>query len=151
MNTDCDICVKNDGISTSLLSTDYWYVILSPNQGYLGRAYVTLRDHKGSLSELSDPEWKDFAGIVRRLERAYKKGLGATLTNWTSLMNNAYKTKPNVPHVHWHSLPRYEQAVTINNVTFDDSQFGHHYDRDQRQTVDESTFQEILEKIKINL
>ena len=151
MNPECYICVMNHGITANLLTTDYWHVILSPNQGYLGRAYVTLRDHKGTLGELSAAEWQDFAGIVKRLETAHKQGLGATLTNWTCLMNNVHQAQPSLPHVHWHALPRYEQPVTINGVIFTDPKFGHHYDRDQRRTVDEITFQEILGKLRLNL
>jgi diadenosine tetraphosphate (Ap4A) HIT family hydrolase len=150
MTFNCGICtiVQQEA---NLLTTEYWKVNLAPDQGYLGRTYVVLRDHKRSLSELSDAEWKDYAEIVGRLEKAYKKSLRATLFNWSCLMNNAYQTEPYLPHVHWHFRPRYKQPVAINGITFEDPQFGHHYDRDQRRTVDDETFRAILEKIKTHL
>lgn len=151
MNNDCHICISNKDLEANLLSTDYWYVILSPDQGYLGRAYVTLRDHKGTLGDLSDAEWQDYASIVKRMENACMVGLGATLSNWTCLMNNAYQEKPSFPHVHWHFRPRYEKPVTLNGIEFKDPDFGFHYDRDQKQTVDEATFQMITDRIKANL
>jgi diadenosine tetraphosphate (Ap4A) HIT family hydrolase len=151
MNDNCHICVGNKDLEANLLTTDYWHVILSPDQGYLGRAYVTLRDHKGTLGDLTDAEWQDYVSIVRRLENACKVGLGATLSNWTCLMNNAYQQKPNLPHVHWHFRPRYAEPVIINGVTFGDPDYGFHYDREQKQSVDDETFQIIIVKIKANL
>lgn len=76
MTSDCGICTIVQQ-QANLLSTEHWKVNLAPDQGYLGRTYVALHDHKGSLSELSDAEWKDYGEIVRRLEHAYKQGLGA--------------------------------------------------------------------------
>lgn len=151
MNNNCHLCVNNIDLDANILSTNYWHVILSPDQGYLGRSYVTLRDHKASLSDLSDEEWDDYRAIVRRLEKACKKGLGATLSNWTCLMNNAYQEKPSYPHVHWHFRPRYESDVTVNGTAFKDPDFGFHYNREQKQTVDQETYEAIIDKIKDNL
>lgn len=151
MIDNCHICISNKDLEANLLNTDYWHVILSPDQGYLGRAYVTLRDHKEALSELSEADWRDYANIVKRLENAYKVGLRTTLSNWTCLMNNAYQEKPSFPHVHWHFRPRYEEAVTLNGITFKDPDFGFHYDRDQKQSVDNATFQIIIERVKATL
>ncbi len=53
MIDNCHICISNKDLEANLLSTDYWHVILLPDQGYLGRAYVALRDHKVTLSDLS--------------------------------------------------------------------------------------------------
>lgn len=128
--------------------TDHWLVILTPDQGYLGRCYVTLRDHKVNLSELSQIEWGEYADIVNRIELACKKALGATLFNWSCLLNNAYQVKPYLPHVHWHFRPRYDSVKTIRDHTFQDPAFGFHYDRNQRQQVDQSLYDEISTKIK---
>jgi len=151
MNDNCHTCVTNKNLQANLLSTDYWHVILSPDQGYLGRAYVTLRDHKDTLGDLTDAEWQDYTHIVKRLENTCKVGFGATMSNWTCLMNNAYKQKPSLPHVHWHFRPRYEEPVILNDITFKDPDFAHHYNRDQRQSVDDETFQMIIDRIKVNL
>jgi diadenosine tetraphosphate (Ap4A) HIT family hydrolase len=71
--------------------------MLAPDQGYLGRSYVTLRDHKGHLAALSWQEWGEYANIVLRLERACVKALNATLFNWSCLLNNAYQKTPHTP------------------------------------------------------
>ena len=151
MSNDCHVCIDNKNLKANLLSTDYWHVILSPDQGYLGRAYVTLRDHKGTLNEITDEEWIDYKSIVKRLENACKIGLGATLSNWSCLMNHAFQEKPSLPHVHWHFRPRYENEVIVNGVAFKDPKFGFHYDPKQKQFVDAETFQAIIQKIQSKL
>ena len=151
MNKNCVICKHLDEPSRNILTTDHWVVALASDQGYLGRCYVTLRQHKGDLSSLTSQEWAEFGAIAKQLEQACQKALGAAPFNWACMMNNAYQVKPAEPHVHWHFRPRYEESVEINGLTFTDPQFGHHYDRDQRQKVDSKTFQTILGKIKTSL
>lgn len=54
----CEICplVKNQKVTDVevLLQTRKWNVVLDKNQDYLGKAFVTLREHKAALS---DPKW----------------------------------------------------------------------------------------------
>lgn len=151
MNKNCDICEHLDDQSGNIINTDHWSVALAPDQGYLGRCYVTLREHKDSLSSLSDEEWADFARITRQLEDGCKEAFGATPFNWSCLMNNAFQVKPSLPHVHWHFRPRYEHPAQLNGVTFVDPQFGFHYDREQRRKVDDETYHMILNKIKSSI
>ena len=151
MNQQCNSCLYLKNPDGNILVSDYWVVALAPNQGYLGRCYVTLKQHKGDLSSLSDKEWLDFADTSRRMEKALKSAFNATPFNWSCLMNNAYQHEPPQPHVHWHLLPRYEKSVKLNGLEFTDPQFGHHYDRDQRRSVDDATYRVIAQKVKTKL
>jgi diadenosine tetraphosphate (Ap4A) HIT family hydrolase len=151
MNSNCDICQNPPDKGTILLDTKFWTVVLAPDQGYPGRTYVTLKHHKENLSQLSKAEWDEYASLVKRLETACKQALGATLFNWSCLMNNAYQLSPPNPHVHWHFRPRYEKELTIRDVTFTDKSFGYHYDRKQKQYVDTETFSDIFERIAAHL
>lgn len=146
----CTIC-KALQFPANLLTTDYWVVILANDQGYLGRCFVTLREHKAALSDLSHAEWEDFALIVKRLEQACHEVFGAEPFNWAAMMNNAYQTDPVDPHVHWHFRPRYKHPVEILGHTFSDPEFGNHYDRDQRDHVDTEVFEEIIRLLKLAL
>src|SRR4051812_15569829 len=77
MNPDCEICdFLQKPLKHQLLTPKYWTAGVLNDQPYLGRAIVSLRTHKGSLSELSDEEWTEFHDIVRKLEPAYQKALG---------------------------------------------------------------------------
>jgi len=63
MGPDCQVCTLLQNPQHQLLTTKFWTVGISNNQVFLGRAYVTLRTHKGSLSGLSHDEWKRVPGV----------------------------------------------------------------------------------------
>lgn len=134
-----------------ILNTQYWQVIIAPDQGYLGRCYVTLKEHKGDLAELTREEWLDYAEIVKKLETAVRSAFGAIVFNWGCLMNNAFQVSPATPHIHWHLIPRYDKTIDFDGMGFIDPLFGHHYDREQSQKVSEETLRRIQAKIKENL
>lgn len=145
---DCEVCNHLQNDTNQVAKSDWWVIALAPDQGYLGRCYVTLRDHKGSLAELSEDEWLDFGEVARRLEHSVTAAFGASPSNWACMMNNAYQETPARPHVHWHFRPRYNKPYALNDIIFDDPLYGHHYDRDQRKKVDTETFFLIREKLK---
>jgi diadenosine tetraphosphate (Ap4A) HIT family hydrolase len=85
INKKCDACefIKNPSPETQILDTEFWSVgIDGRNHAYLGRAYVTLKEHKASHSSLSREEWEDFQRLVVKLENAYKDAFGAEPLNW---------------------------------------------------------------------
>jgi len=145
-------CMFCERTSEGLIhETSYWRVVLAFEQSYLGRCLVVLKRHCGDLAELRPEEWSDFAELVKKLESALRKAFGATMFNWTCLMNNAYQHDPPNPHVHWHFRPRYDHEVKFAGVVFRDPGFGHHYDRMRVQRVSEDVKRKIIEEIKQNL
>ena len=104
-----------------------WSVFLSDEQDYIGRCILVLKRHCGSLSELTDAEWEELRELIRKVETCLKTVLGATLCNWSCLMNSFYKKTDPDPHLHIHVRPRYEKPVILNGNTYIDSEFGHHY------------------------
>lgn len=96
MDKVCDGCefLKALDPKTQFITTKYWTVGVGNNQAYFGRAYASLRTHKGSLGSLSKEEWADFEILVKRTEEAYKSLFGAEPLNWGCYMNLAYTTKP---------------------------------------------------------
>lgn len=144
---DCDICSLLP-MSDPVLETEYWVASMGPEQGYLGRAYVTLKVHKGDMAELTDDEWLDFSKVVKKLESSIKSAFNPQLFNWTCLMNNAFQHKPALPHVHWHLRPRYENTVNFDGINFVDPLFGYHYDRGQSNIVPDETLAKIVAAVK---
>lgn len=73
MNKKCDACefLKSPNPKHEILVTDSWNVGIYNDQPYLGRAYATLKTHKGKISELSSDEWQEFQEIMGKLEDAY--------------------------------------------------------------------------------
>ena len=143
----CKLCTLLPTLDP-IFETDYWKVILNLDQGYLGRCFVTLKEHKEDISELTNEEWLDFGATVKRIESAIKQAFSAEMFNWTCLMNNAYQTKPATPHIHWHLRPRYSTSVEFSDLEFTDPEFGHHYDREQRFYAEDDVLTQIKEEIK---
>lgn len=135
-----------------ILETDYWKVELNTNdQTNLGRSYVSAKRDVGSMSGLTNEEWIDFGAVVKKLESACSKAFGATMFNWTCLMNLAYKNDPPDPHVHWHFRPRYKDAVSFAGETYEDDAFGKHYERGTERKVSDEVALQIVEATKQGL
>jgi len=146
----CEVCAILP-MNTPLFETDKWMITLAEDQGYLGRCYVTLKEHKSDMSELTNEEWLEFADSVKKLEAGVRHAFGATIFNWGCLMNNAFQVTPSLPHVHWHVRPRYDKNVTFKGEEFTDPLFGHHYDRGQSKIVSSAMIKSIRQKIQENL
>lgn len=130
-----------------------WVATLSGDQLYLGRAYVICKTKRESLSELTGEEFADLHAVIKKYECLLKKTFGATLFNWTCLMNHAYREKPYTPQVHFHVRPRYENEVSVGGTVFKDPNFGDHYHLQDSVSnrVPEETFAEILSTLRLNL
>ena len=121
---DCEICpiieTHNGGEDVQVLQTEYWRAVLDADQRTLGKMFVTLLEHKESISELSDDEWRDLHEIMKRLEDSVKRAFGPSHFNWQCLMNNAVVTDEPT-HVHWHFHPRYKAPVEFDGEIFYDT------------------------------
>ena len=148
MDSNCDVCNFLKKPQHQVLTTNSWAVGIGNNQAYFGRAYVTLRSHKGSLSELSADDWQEFEDVVRKLEPAYKAAFGATPLNWGCFMNHAFRNEPASPHVHWHIFPRYKVAPVLDGITYDDPLYGNFYDDCAERLVSDEVVEKIVEKLK---
>lgn len=104
-----------------------WSVFLSDEQDYIGRCILVLKRHCGSMSEMTDDEWNELHMLTCKVETCLKTVLGATLCNWSCLMNSFYKESEPNPHLHIHVRPRYGTPVIINRNVYIDNEFAHHY------------------------
>ena len=124
----CDWCnLSEEDKHFQLCESKSWAVFLADEQDYIGRCILVLKRHCGSLSELTEEEWDELRRLVCKAEECLKAVLGATLCNWSCLMNSFYKDATPAPHLHIHVRPRYDKPVMINGNTYTDSEFGHHY------------------------
>lgn len=136
-----------------IFESKHWEVTLSGDQLYLGRAYVSCKTKRESLSELTEEEFSDLHAVIKKYESLLKNTFKATLFNWSCLMNHAYREKPYTPQVHFHVRPRYEKEVSVSGVIFNDPNFGDHYHLQDSVSnrISEETFAEILNILKSNL
>jgi len=130
----------------TFIETEYWSVSLNEkDQRYLGRSYVSLKRPCSSLSDLTELEIIDFLKVVKKFESIMKETFGATMFNWSCLMNNAYQEVNAHPQVHWHVRPRYEKPIELFGETFIDEEFGHHYNRQPEKN------RKISEEVLVNI
>ena len=143
---DCEICpiieTHNGGEDVQVLQTEYWRAVLDADQRTLGKMFVTLLEHKESISELSEDEWRDLYEIMKTLENSVKNAFDPSHFNWQCLMNNAVVADEST-HVHWHFHPRYKAPVEFDGEILYDTEL---YSPKKRTThvVDKT----VLEKIK---
>lgn len=131
-----------------IFETEYWRVILSDDQKYLGRSIIYLKRPAADLADLSQDELNDWHFMLRILESAMRQAFDARLFNWGCLMNHAYRIKPYTPLVHWHMRPRYDHSVYFSGVEFRDEEFGSHYETGPDVTISNKARQEVINEIR---
>ena len=125
-----------------------WSVFLSDEQDYIGRSILVLKRHCNSLSELTDDEWDELRILICKLEACLKDVLGATLCNWSCLMNNFYKDSSPDPHLNIHVRPRYDKPVMLDGNTYTDNEFGHHYALNKSGVIPAADKEEVFIRLK---
>lgn len=88
--------------------------------------YCIISSKKENLSELTSEEWIEIGKLEKELERVIKKIFDATMFNFACLMNNAYRDLE-IPHVHFHFVPRYDGEGFILNKKYKDRHFEYNF------------------------
>lgn len=150
---ECEICPLLVGQTAAddnvILQTERWVAVLDKNQCYLGKSFITLRQHKETLSDLDEADWMELHHVIRQLERAVKEAFGADVCNWECLMNNAVKAGQPT-HVHWHLHPRYLGGATFTGEEFPDPKWPRHLESAVHMVSDE-IFYEIMQALRSRL
>lgn len=150
---ECEICpllvgqtVADDNV---ILQTERWVAVLDRNQCYLGKSFITLRQHKETLSDLDEVDWTELHQVIRQIEWAVKAAFGADVCNWECLMNNAIKAGRST-HVHWHLYPRYLGGTRFAGEEFPDPKWPRHLESGEHR-VSEELFGKIVLAVQENL
>ena len=149
-NMPCPICSWTPANTKYRLifETEYWRIVLAPNQCLVGRCVVHLKRHAGDLLQLTQNELVEWLEVVTTLESEVRSAFDATMFNWSCYMNHSYREDSLNPHIHWWAVPRYNHPVKIADWVFDDPSFGEPYDHNRWLDVPEEIHQEIAERIK---
>ena len=132
-----------------ILQTERWVAVLDRNQCYLGKSFITLRQHKETLSDLDEVDWTELHQVIRQIEWAVKAAFGADVCNWECLMNNAVRAgRPT--HVHWHLYPRYLGGTRFAGEEFPDPKWPRHLESGEHR-VSEELFGKIVLAVQENL
>ena len=145
----CDWCnLSEEDKRFQVYESSLWSVFLSDKQDYIGRCILVLKRHCGSLSGLTDDEWEELRKLICDVETCLKTVLGATMCNWSCLMNSFYKASDPDPHLHIHVRPRYDKPVMLNGSTYIDNEFGHHYAMNKSGSIPDEDIEEVFIRLK---
>lgn len=148
--SDCEICPFLVGQTAEdenvLLQTKHWVVVLDRNQEYLGKAFVTLRQHKDTISALTNEDWLELHEVMKRIESAMKDAFSPDVFNWSCLMNNAVAAGQPT-HVHWHLHPRYLHGAEFGGEEFPDPKWPRRVEKLEKMIPDE-LFERIANTIR---
>ncbi|MHA1873090.1 MAG: HIT family protein [Candidatus Heimdallarchaeaceae archaeon] len=147
----CSWCDLDNSSNYFIYASEHFNVYLSEDQSLLGRLILVLNRHASSLSDLTSEEIQDFFSNVKIIEKALAESFGATMFNWSCLMNNSYKKQPIFPHVHWHCRPRYAHDVSFAGQVFSDPDFAHHYNNKRKLTVSSEVQHMIITSIRTSI
>ena len=95
---DCIFCREDGG--DILWQDDTLRVVLADEPDYPGFCRVIWNQHVAEFSDLADAERDRVMRTVNAVERAMRRILKPVKINLASLGNQ-------VPHVHWHVIPRF--------------------------------------------
>jgi diadenosine tetraphosphate (Ap4A) HIT family hydrolase len=95
---DCIFCREDGG--DILWKDDTLRVVLADEQDYPGFCRVIWNQHVAEFSDLADAERDRVMRAVNAVERAMRRVMNPAKINLASLGNQ-------VPHVHWHVIPRF--------------------------------------------
>ncbi|MFH1584506.1 MAG: HIT family protein [Patescibacteria group bacterium] len=95
----------------------YWKAALNPDQRYLGRFLLMLKRHTEDLLDTTPQEREEFFDILERMKSALKQLFFPDKFNYFSFGNE-------IPHLHFHIIPRYAGPREFQGVIFQDQRWG---------------------------
>ena len=159
LNKECITCTPPEHDDRIITFSEYFKVILHPDQTSIGSVIIATRRHVGRICDFKEKELKEFGEIISIFEPALESAFGAELINIYYQRNWAYRTnnpdppfkegKPN-PHVHMHVIPRYSGKISFEEEEWIDPEFGEPFIYRNRK-VNEDLKERIISKIQTQL
>lgn len=96
-----------------IFESEHWTWSLRPLQPTLGAGVLALKRYAESFSDITEEEGKDLAVIIRVIEGRLKQAYDYDKINYLMLMMVD-------PHVHFHIIPRYSEAIEFEGISLQD-------------------------------
>lgn len=100
-----------DRASHTVYEDEHTYAFLDADPVAPGHTLVIPREPVARLQALPSAVRADLLATVARLVPAVEAGVGADATTVT--LNNGPAAGQEIPHVHWHIVPRFEDDGTL--------------------------------------
>ncbi|MCG8464203.1 MAG: HIT family protein [Xanthomonadales bacterium] len=102
------------GYTTGLIyESEHWVVLLRPQQVTLGALILGAKSDALSYGELPPAAFSEMHGVIHNLEACLARAFQYKKMNYLMLMMVD-------PHVHYHVLPRFDEAQSFAGVRFED-------------------------------
>ena len=111
---------------------------------------VALKRHCRDLYQVNNEEWIDFAQVVEKLEKSLTQTFQPTLYNWSCFKNSVFRDENPNPEIHWHFIPRYQEPVNFEGISFPDPDFGY-IPLPKKREIPVEVMEKLERKIKENI
>jgi diadenosine tetraphosphate (Ap4A) HIT family hydrolase len=112
----------------------HWVALVRPRQTTPYSAVISARSSVGRLAELQPAEAAELPAVIAAYEAAVRRIAPVCKFNYLALMMVD-------PHPHFHAIPRYQSVITIDGVTYEDSDFPRPPDVLQGLAIDAATLE----------
>lgn len=107
MSQTCEFCDKDNFNSQVIFQNDCFFVIHSHRPLAKGHVIIIPKKHRKSFIDLGPKETKSLFSTIKRISNALTKTYNNSGFN---LFANVGKSAgQNIPHLHFHLLPRFDQ------------------------------------------
>lgn len=126
---------------TLIEETDFWYILLRPQQVTLGSLILIEKNGHRRFSELSSRSFMDMCKTIKRMEQVLFKLFNYEKINYLMLMMLD-------PEVHFHVIPRYSTVQLFQKYNFKDEGWPGLPDLVRENTIKDDLFNSILNILK---
>ena len=110
-----NVTIRKFGYPATLIKElDHWAILLRPAQVTLGSLVLAAKSEATAYGQLSPDAFGEQAGAIASIESSLAKFCQFERINYLMLMMVD-------PNVHFHVIPRYQQARTWRNLDFPDA------------------------------
>ena len=136
--------IENFGYPDNLLSeSDYWVVLLRPQQVTAGSLVLACKEDATSFSQVSPSAWSELPKVTGEIEQALARSFEYEKINYLALMMVDRE-------VHFHVLPRYSGPREVAGVTFTDSAWAGPADITRTTAMSDEQFGSLREMLRRN-
>lgn len=109
----CGIWEKFDEKSNLIKEYAHWKLLVRKKNVKLGSCVAITKRHMAAFSEITDEEMKEYAQVVRDIEKALKKAFQYDVIHHLMIM---FHDK----HTHFHIIPRYKEPRDFAGIEWVD-------------------------------
>ena len=105
----CPLCATDGGIV--VVRAAHWRIVLAEDADHPAFTRVVWNEHRAEMSDLGETARRELLDVVLGVEKVQRTALRPDKINLASLGNQ-------VPHLHWHVIPRWRDDRHFPNAVW---------------------------------